>query len=173
LEEAGCRKRQADESLFTWKSLPVPDEPTNPQVKLTLQLKQNYLVDIKAAKNKIIGHPHCPIFPDGLWTNVLLGRFIDLDKVYLGYYALESDYQHTQTIGDINITLNTGGSSSGSSESIQTLGKWAITFTRARHTVLFTYPHRCDKFEEYEQYIIGQFATFSDVTQHYQVLNLD
>jgi hypothetical protein len=139
----------------------------------TLRLKRNYLADVKTAKNKIVGHLRCPIFPDGLWSDVLLGRFIDLDKVYSGYYALESDYHHTQTIGDIDITLYSGGSGSKPTKSVQTHGEWAIAFSRTRRAILFAYPHRADELEEYEWYVIGQFAAFSDVSQHYRILNLD
>jgi hypothetical protein len=91
-----------------------------------------------------------PIFPDGLWNDVLLGRFIDLDKVYSGYYALESDYRHTQSVGDVDITLNTGGGSSRAAKSVQTHGEWAIAFAHTRRALLFAYPHRSDEFEEYK-----------------------
>jgi hypothetical protein len=138
-----------------------------------LKLKHNYLVDIKAAKNKIISHLQCPIFPDGLWTNVLVGHFIDLDKVYSRYYALHSNYRHTQSIGDIDISLNLGGSNAKPSRSVQTHGEWVIAFAGLKGAVLFAYPHRASELGEYEQFIIGQFAAFSDVTQHFRILNLD
>jgi len=46
----GRSKKQADESLFAWRSLPDPNEAIDPRIELTLRLKRNYLVDVKAAK---------------------------------------------------------------------------------------------------------------------------
>jgi len=36
------------------------------QLELTLKLKWNYHLDVRAGKSKIVNHPLCPIFPDGL-----------------------------------------------------------------------------------------------------------
>jgi hypothetical protein len=130
-------------------------------------------VDVKAAKNEIVGHPRCPIFPDGLWTDILLGHFVDLDKVYSGYYALSSDYRHTQTIRDIDISLNSSSSSAKPSRSVQTHGEWVIVFARLKGAILFAYPHWASELREYEHFVIGQFATFSDVWQHFRIINLD
>jgi hypothetical protein len=56
---------------------------------------------------------------------------------------------------------------------VQTHGEWAIAFSCTRKAVLFAYPHCAEELEEYEQYLIGQFAAFSDISQHYRILNLD
>jgi len=61
-----------------------------------LDLKRKYSLDVKLAKLALIGHPRCPVFPEGLWNDVLLNRYIDLNKIYLGYYVLDVDYRHTQ-----------------------------------------------------------------------------
>ena len=41
-----------------------------------------------------------------------------------------------------------------------------------KHVILFTSPHRSEELDEYEEYIVGQFAGVV-VSQHLRVLNLD
>jgi len=48
-----------------------------------------------------------------------------------------------------------------------------IAFTAAKAAVLFTYPHQSREFADYERFIIGQFSTFVDLTQHVHVTLLD
>ena len=95
------------------------------------------------------------------------------DWVYAGYYTLESDYTHMQSIGDIDLVVNSGGGSRSASRSITSHGEWAIAFAAVKSACLFAYPHRADEFAGYERFIIGQFAAQGNPDQHYRVLNLD
>ena len=63
-----------------------------------LKLKQNYLLDPKNAKSDILSQPDCLDFPDGVWTDVILSRYINFDQVYSGYYVLDLDYKHTRPL---------------------------------------------------------------------------
>ena len=76
-----------------------------------LKLKQNYLLDPKNTKSDILSQLDCPDFPDGVWTDVILSRYIEFNQVYSGYYALDLDYKHTQSIGDIGLVINAGNRS--------------------------------------------------------------
>jgi len=114
-----------------------------------------------------------PDFPDTLWNDVLLNRYVDLDRVYAGYYTLEADTWHTQSIGNVDIMVNHAGISPKTSKSIHTHGEWAITFAVTKSAVLFAYPHRGREFSDYEKFIIGQFAAFVDVSQHIHIILLD
>jgi hypothetical protein len=105
-------------------------EITDPLALKTLELKANYLFDIKTTKNSLTTHPECPELPDALWYDVLGNHFIELDKVFSGYYALVSDGLHMQTIGDIDITMHTGGGSKPN-RSIRTHGEWSIAYDTA------------------------------------------
>ena len=58
--------------LFQWRKLTSTRLPIDPGLELTLKLKRNYHLDVKASKSEIVNHPRCPIFPDSLWTDVLL-----------------------------------------------------------------------------------------------------
>ena len=147
--------------------------PLNPNLALPLKLKQNYLLNSKNAKSNVLSQPSCPDFPDALWVNVILNCYLNFDWVYSGYYALESDYRHTQLVGDIDLVINTGGGSYSASKAVTSHGEWAIAFTAVRCAYLFAYPHQANKFNGYEWFIIGQFAAQNDPVQHYQMLNLD
>ena len=90
----------------------------NPKLELTLKLKNNYGIDLKISKQAILSYPRCPIFPNAQWNDVLLDRYVNFDKILTGYYALESDHQDMQTIGNFDISVNTGGSSTKSQKEI-------------------------------------------------------
>jgi len=81
-----------------------------------------------------------------LWTNILLDRYINFNHVYASYYALDSDTQHTQSIGDINITINDASTGLKTSKSICNHGEWAIAFAATKAAVLFAYPHHTREF---------------------------
>jgi len=129
-------------------------------------LKANYIIDARHAKNDLIVRPDCPDFPDCLWIDMLLNRYIDLDRVYAGYYALNLDTCHTQSIGDVDIMLNHTGISSKTNKSIKMHGEWAIAFAATKAAVLYAYPHHSREFSEYEKYVMGQFAAFVNPSQH-------
>jgi len=145
---------------------------SSPQLQLTLKLKWNYHLNPKAGKAKIVNHLRCLIFPDNLWTDVLLGCFIDLNKVYSRYYALDTNYQSSQTIGDFNISFANGSNISKPVKLIKMNGDWGIAFRQMKHAILFTYSHHSEELNKYEEYIVGQF-TGVVVSQHSRVLNLD
>jgi len=115
--------------------------PIDPKLKLTLKLKNNYAIDLKASKCAVLGFPRCPLISDLQWNNVLLDRYINFDKILTGYYALESDHWETQTIGGLDISINTGGSSGKPVKEICIYGEWTITYARYTRAVLFAYPH--------------------------------
>ena len=109
-----------------------------------------------------------PISPNGLWLDVLLNCYIDLDKVYAGYYALNSDTCHTQSIGDVDITLNNTGISSKMNRSIKTHKEWVIVFATTKAAVFYAYayPHCSREFSEYKKFVVGQFTVLIDPLQH-------
>jgi len=57
-------KSMVDGSLFTWKNLTITHTPIDPQLELTLKLKQNYHLNVKAGKSELVNHPSCPISSD-------------------------------------------------------------------------------------------------------------
>src|SRR5882724_1849226 len=110
------------------------------------------------SKQAVLGFPWCPLLPNSLWNDVLLDRYVDFDKILSGYYALKSDHRQTQSFGNLDISLNTGGSSGKSFKEIQIYGEWSIVYARYTRAVVFMYPH-----------LQGNFVT-SGVLGHSQVL---
>jgi hypothetical protein len=169
---ARSRKRPK-KSAFSWRRHRHDRAPADLSARKTLALKANHLLDLKAAKNDLISQIDCPDFPDSMWSDVLANRFIDLDKVYSGYYSLESDHKLTETVGNVDITLSTGGGASKPTKSVETHGEWSIAFAAAKHAILYVFPHRAKELAGYEEYIIGLFAASRPSSLHYRVLNLD
>ncbi|KAF8580192.1 hypothetical protein K439DRAFT_1357684, partial [Ramaria rubella] len=133
----------------------------------------NYLRDLKGAKLNVVTQQHCLSFPDGLWTDILADRFIDLDKVHSGYHMLEPNYKHTQSISELDIVLNAGSGRGKATKTIRTHGEWSITHAIMEHATLFAYPHRANELSDYKDFIIGLFTSMDDMSCHYRVINLN
>ena len=58
--------------FYAWSGHAVTSIPLDPDITLTLGLKENYLLDVRRAKNDLIVCQDFPDFPDALWLNVLL-----------------------------------------------------------------------------------------------------
>ncbi|KAF8575125.1 hypothetical protein K439DRAFT_1370690, partial [Ramaria rubella] len=176
-EGSTSQKRQSDESLYGWRHTYVApvtiNEPVDPILERTLRLKQNYLLDSKYAKAELVGQRGCPEFPDSLWIDVFPDRFIDLDKIYTGAYSLNLEYKHTKKVGDVEIVLNTGESGLSPTKIIRTHGEWIIDFSSLKDAVLSAYPHRARELDDYQRFIVGQFAALQDTALHARVINLD
>jgi len=123
-----------------------------------LALESVYLNDIKHAKNTLIIHANCPNFPDAMWFDVLLNKYINLDRIFSGNYALELDSSQLQSIGDIDISINNASGLSKNSKMIHSHREWTIAYTSTKGAILFAYPHRAQELFEYKKYIIGLFA---------------
>src|SRR5882724_6014821 len=90
-----------------------------------------------------------------MWTDVLLNKYIDLDHIFPGHYALEPVAHHTQTVGSLDITLNNMSGPSHPSKTIHMHSDWLLTFEVAKEAVLFAYPHRAREFFGYQKFIIS------------------
>ena len=75
-------------------------------------------------------------------------------------------------LGDIEFVVN-GSAKPKPNKAVRNYGKWAIAFTATKAAVLFTYPHRTREYIEYKKFIVGQFATILNISQHAHVVMLD
>jgi len=57
--------------------------------------------------------PDCPNFPDISWVEVLLKKYIDLDKIFSGHYVLKSDSPQLQPNGDPDSFIGPANASKG------------------------------------------------------------
>src|SRR5882724_12260817 len=81
------RKRGPDESLYAFNHPTIIRPPIDPKLELTLKLKNNYAIDLKASKRAVLGFLRCLLFPDSQWNYVLLDRYVDFDKILTGFFA--------------------------------------------------------------------------------------
>ena len=103
-----------DKSSYAWTDVPIPTGFLDAGIAQTLYLKSIYQRDVKHAKNTLIIHPDCPNFPDLLWVKVLLRKYINLNKIFAGHYALESDSPQLQPTGDPDSFVSPATTSKGS-----------------------------------------------------------
>ena len=173
MKDVNHRKRCPDKSLYMFNHPTNLCPPIDLKLELTLKLKNNYAIDLKSSKHMVLSFPRCPLFPDSQWNDVLLDRYINFDKILSGYYALKSDHQETQTIGNLDISINTRGSSGKPTKEICIYGEWTITYVRYTRAILFVYPHWLCELEDYHEYMAGQFVAYPDIADQYKIINFD
>lgn len=160
-------REEIDISMF-----PFDTDSTDPSLTecaaKTLQLRENYMRDVKFAKKKIICARGCPDVPDFIWNDVLLDRYHDFNKSFTAFYSISGDHRDTYTFGEFEFT----GSSTKPTREIRTHGDWITTFQTYRKAVLFAYPHRDRELEYYFEYISRQFAVVHP-SQISRVINFD
>src|SRR5882724_9811767 len=73
-----------NESMYPWTDVPIVPTSVDPDIVRTLALRANYHVNVRRAKHTLIIRADCPTFPDALWTDVLLDKYVDLDRIFSG-----------------------------------------------------------------------------------------
>ena len=169
-EEEMGRKCTLDETTLPWYN--QPEAPLDPNIALTLKRKRDYLVDVKAVKLKVLGRSDCPEFPEGLWNEIITNSYVDLNKVFSGYYSLDSESKQTETIGNVDIVIRDNSATTKLVRTVASHGDWFISFSTYGEAVLFLYPHRKKELAEYQRFIAGQFAAIT-VPEHHRVIDLD
>ncbi|KIJ28300.1 hypothetical protein M422DRAFT_270448 [Sphaerobolus stellatus SS14] len=163
-------KKSFDRTKLPWYSRPEP--ALDPIVQETLDKKHFYLANYKEVKRDLLGQADCPAFPDSLWHDVIVGNYIDLDKVYTGRYSLEADTEFTQTVGDIDFRIRGNGSVGKTVKEVRSHSEWTVAFHSAKSAILYLYPNRREELATYENFIIGQFAA-TKPDEHRRVIALD
>jgi len=113
-----------------------------------------------------------------LWFNILLNRYIDLEKIFSGHYPLESDSPQVQSSSEPDTSVSPTmaadpGNASKYPKSIRSHGDWTIAYASVKEAILFAYPHRLKELCEYEKYIIGLFATVAIPVKYVLIVQLD
>ncbi|KIJ34193.1 hypothetical protein M422DRAFT_263682 [Sphaerobolus stellatus SS14] len=145
--KADDAKKTFDRTKLPWYSRPEP--ALDPVVQETLDKKHFYLVNYKEIKHNLLGQADCPTFPDSLWHSIIIGSYINLDKVYTGNGSVR------KTVKEVRLH-----------------SEWTVAFHSAKSTILYLYPNCQEEFTTYESFIIGHFvATKPD--EHCRVIALD
>ncbi|KAI0764444.1 hypothetical protein BC629DRAFT_918702 [Irpex lacteus] len=145
----------------------------HPDLQETLRCKSIYSQDVTAAKQALICEPDCPQLPDPLWNDVLLSRFVDLDRILSALHSIDGDAAETYKVGDLE--LSTGPTKP--KMHIATAGEWTSAFERYKEGVLFCYPHRDKELNAYAAHIIRHFTAVGESNAirviHYATLWID
>jgi len=163
------KKCSPDESLFAWLANDKSDSTIlTPNQELTQKLVQNHVLDIKAVKCMVLGSKHVPEFPDSEWNNVLAGKAVNLDIVFLGMYSTVTDNRAIENIGNLKLYFR----AAKPAKAVETHGDWVIAWRTVYKAMRFIFPHRKSELNEYNNYIMSYFASIHPST-HTKVLNLD
>lgn len=128
--------------------------PGMSDLEATLLLKENYLRDLTYVKHMLVCHPDCPAVPDGVWNDILAGRFVDLDKIFSSMYSIDGDRRERHKVGEIEIVT----SQVKTSKHITEHGDWTLAWNLYQEAVTFVYPHRARELQSYYTHVTGLFA---------------
>jgi hypothetical protein len=162
------RKQAPVESLYAWSGRKELGGVLNPNLELTRRMVLNHGTDLKNAKLHLFATPGVPRFPDSEWSNVLLGKAVNLDAVISGAYATQTESQSVEQVGQIELRFG----SVKPSKTVQTFGDWTFAFTRTSAAIQFAFPHRAPELSQYAEYILGLFAS-QRVESHGRIISLD
>lgn len=145
----------------------------DPVLAETLIQKRRYIGKdgtVKAARARLATQFDKPDFPDSLWEYVLLGKYVDLDKVFTSIFVHGSNQQKLGRIGNVELAI--GSSDPTPTKHITNHGEWVIAFGRYLDAVLYVYPGRAVELKRYQEYITLQFAAIGP-GNHWRVLEYD
>ena len=142
-EEPEC-KCQIDQSLFPF-AVGGEMASLSSDLRKSLKLKRNYLLDLSFTKQCILGHPDCPDIPEVLWKDILQEAYIDLDKILSAEYSVVGDHRGTIKLGQYELV----SAPTKPSRHIKTHGEWTIAWGKYQLAVVFAFPHRSRELQQY------------------------
>ncbi|THH15239.1 hypothetical protein EUX98_g9496 [Antrodiella citrinella] len=165
-EQEPKRKKQVNEALLPFLS--QNSVPLSPELEETLRLKENYTRDIAQCKQLVLAQPCAPELPDVVWDPILKNGYVDLNKIFTGYYSTSGDARQSHKFGDLELYTE----QIKTDRTITQHGHWTIAWTKYVEGVLFTYPHRGWELRTYGEYINNTFAAVRDGEQQ-KVINYE
>jgi hypothetical protein len=139
-----------------------------PDLEKTRLILENIARDPKQTKSIVQNHAGCPQFPSGLWTGLLAGEYVDLDRVFSGIYATSAEEGRKERIGSVELTVG----APTPAKHISSLGDWVIAWGSYQRAVEFVFPHRSRELTAYADTIRQLFAAFPTGKQQ-SVINFD
>lgn len=131
-----------------------PSKPLSPNLKLTIQILQNWAQDQKQAKLKLMYHERSPEFHESGWADIVAGRSINLDAIHTIITTSRAVDKHKEIIGDVELTY---GVSETATKKIATQGQWNAAWNRAARALKFAFPFRQAEINAYAEHINEQF----------------
>ncbi|RDX50406.1 hypothetical protein OH76DRAFT_1512135 [Lentinus brumalis] len=74
-----------------------------PEVQQNADYLREYRIDVAAAKADLLGSTIGPEFPESEWSNLRLGKQVDLDVLLTSHYSSKLDEKHVQRVGDVEL----------------------------------------------------------------------
>lgn len=140
----------------------------SPQHLAVVKQIEVYSLDIKEALRMLSLALRKPVFPDSLWKDVLLDRFVDLDTVLASRFAVEPDEPQQLVVGDHQLEIKKPKMVSR----VSSHGQWLLAFRAYAKAVTFAFNGRQDELETYENHIHELFASWNP-SLHHRVLSYD
>lgn len=168
-DEPASKRQKPDPSEYAWAAADAAARKTlRPEVLDTLLRLKRYGKDIRFAKSHLLNSVGAPEFPDAEWSNVLRGKFVDLDHVFSGQYTLGVDEKHTEKFGPVELSYR----AITPSKTIKTAGDWVIAWQRATAAIVYAFPLRKADLDGYFTHIFGLFGAIHP-DYHSRVLDYD
>lgn len=170
-ERSSSKKKPFDEDILpflTNRQSSIKVDELRPGVRETLRCKAIYARDVTASKQSLICQPDCPQIPDPVWSDILLGKYVDLDRIFSALHSIDGDNSETYKVGDLELSAGP----SKPKKHIASAGEWVSAFGRYKQGVLYCYPHRVNEFTAYEDHIIRQFGAVGEASAT-RVINYD
>lgn len=163
------RKQAPNENLYAWSNrIQLGGILLSPNLELTRKLVLNYGTDLKNAKLHLLSTPGVPRFPDAEWSNLLLGRAVNLDAVLSGAYSTVNDSQSIEQLGDLEIRFG----NTKPVKSVRTAGDWIFAWQRTVAASHFAFPHRGPELARYTEYILSLFSS-KRTESHGRIIDMD
>ncbi len=151
-----------DESQFPWQPVrEISCALLHPELQHTLELIENYTLDLKAARRSLTNSPECPEFPEEQWLALLAGKAVNLDSVFAADHSTSINEVQTHEISE-GIAIRLSENMSNPSETkrvISNADEWTMTWHTYTQAVLIAFPHRYCELTLYQQYMSSLFRT--------------
>jgi hypothetical protein len=164
------RRKTIDESSMPWVATSFIEEATlRPELKKTLDLLREWSIDPKLVRSSIVNSALCPEFPYSEWTNIIIGKAVNLDQVFSAIYTTTSDNRQITKVGDLEITSESAGPAT---KTVKTHGDWASAWYKAQTAYEYVMPHRTHELRKYGEHIIS-YLTAAHPSRHPRIINYD
>ena len=109
---------------------------------------------ISLMTQKLLNNSRCLQFPDCEWSNLIMGRAIDLDHILAGQYTISYDEICTERFGDVKFVV----SSDKPAKIVNDHEKWVTTWDITVQAILFVFPHSVSELTNYGIHIKSLFG---------------
>lgn len=138
-DEPTPKRSKLDTSAFPWAQHDeVLSDDLVPELRESLKLLRVYATDIKGTKLHLVNSVGAPELPDSEWNNILLGRAIDLDRVFTGHYSASAEEPRSESVGELEIRFKPASPA----KRITASGEWVLAWNKASTATAYAFPHR-------------------------------